>query len=73
MFVAGASLFSCSDKKESDALASSDLSESLKHSEGQFGKGFDEKMRADPNSEPAPVRKGDVKPVSYTAEPEPIT
>jgi hypothetical protein len=69
---AWASLSSCSDKSEGDAFASTDLSEPLNRSEGQFGKAFEEKMRAAPNSEPTPVREGDVKPVSDTAEPVPI-
>lgn len=41
--------------------------------EDQFGKGFAEKFRADPNSEPANLQDDDVKPVSMTAEPVPVS
>jgi hypothetical protein len=40
--------------------------------EDRFGKGFGEKFRADPNSEPANVTDGELAPVSDTTEPIPI-
>ncbi len=40
--------------------------------EDQFGKGFGEAFRADPNAEPAKVSDRDVEPVSLTAEPKPV-
>jgi hypothetical protein len=35
----------------------------------QFGKGFGEASRVNPNSEPRKVSEGDVRPVSLTEEP----
>ncbi len=69
ILIAGASLSSCSDKSESDAFADMNLSVGFEQSDKPFGEGFDAKFRADPNSEPTPVREGDVPPVSYTTEP----
>jgi hypothetical protein len=46
-----------------------DLRGSVAQPDARFGKGFDEKSKADPNSEPTPVRDGDVPPLSLTTEP----
>lgn len=69
---AGASLSACHKANESDASASSGSGTPGDHPEDRFGKGFGEKFRADPNSEPANVNDNDVKPVDPTAEPEPV-
>lgn len=70
LIFAGASLSSC-NKSESDALVLEARADSGRV-EDKFGKGFGEAFRADPNSEPVNVSEGDMKPVSHTAEPEPI-
>jgi hypothetical protein len=71
LLIAGASLSSCSDESGSDVFADMDLSAGVQKSglDERFGKGFDAKFRADPNSEPTPVRDGDVPPLSLTTEP----
>ncbi len=65
---AGASLSACGKNGGRDTLAPDSQVESGRV-EDQFGKGFGEAFRADPNSEPANVSEDDVKPVSLTAEP----
>ncbi len=70
LIFAGASLSAC-NRDEGDALVL-DARTDAERPEDKFGEGFGEAFRADPNSEPAPVRDGDVKPVSHTAQPEPI-
>ena len=72
MIVAGASLSACHKAAKSDASASLDFGNASDHPEDQFGKGFGEKFRADPNSKPTNVQDTDVNPVSMTAEPVPI-
>lgn len=69
---AGASLSACHKTNESDAFGASAAEGDSSRPEDRFGKGFGEKFRADPNSEPANVNDNDVKPVSLTAEPEPV-
>lgn len=69
---AGASLSACHKTNESDAFAVSGSDNDSSRPEDRFGKGFGEKFRAPPNSEPAKVNDNDVKPVSLTAEPEPV-
>ena len=65
------SLSACS-KTESDTLAIDGSRADAGPPEDQFGKGFGEKFRADPNSEPKEVKDNDVAPVSLTTEPVPI-
>ena len=69
---AGASLSACHKTNESAASAASGSESYGDHPEDRFGKGFGEKFRADPNSEPTNVNDNDVKPVDPTAEPEPV-
>lgn len=72
LLIAGASLSSCSGKEEGDAFASSNLSAAIDRSDAPFGKGFEKKFRADPNSDPTEVKNDDLAPVSFTTEPVPI-
>ena len=69
MLLSGASLSACNRKSESDALANDTFAVPSAAKGDQFGKGFGEAFRADPNSEPANVARNDVIPVSKTAEP----
>lgn len=70
----GASLCACHrEAGQGDAFAGSGNGEESGRMEDQFGNGFGEKFRASPNSEPAKVRSDDVKPVSLTAEPLPVS
>ncbi len=69
IMMAGASLSACSGKTEADVVAQDPLAGRTATQGDQFGKGFGKAFRADPNSEPAKVNDGDVKPVSLTAEP----
>jgi hypothetical protein len=71
LMIAGASLSACNKKSDGDALVL-DARAEAGGEEDKFGKGFGEKFRADPNSEPADVSDDDVKPISLTTEPEPI-
>jgi len=67
--VAGMSLTACSKKSERDILVPESTVASSGRVEDQFGKGFGEAFRADPNSVPANVSDADVQPVSLTAQP----
>lgn len=68
ILVTGTSLTACGDKSESDVLVPESVAEN-RRMEDQFGKGFGEAYRADPNSEPANVSEMELAPVSYTTEP----
>ncbi len=68
--MAGALLSSCNSRNDSEAPVDYGLGEQAGRQEDKFGKGFGKAFRAHPNSEPANVSEGDVKPVSYTAQPE---
>lgn len=67
-----ASLSSCSRQEGGDAQPALELGAELARSNDGFGRTFNERFRADPNSQPAPVRDGDVPPVSLTTEPDRI-
>ena len=68
IFLTGALLASCNKNNREDGSAA-DIRSDRGRVEDQFGKGFGEAFRADPNSEPANVSEGDMVPVSLTAEP----
>lgn len=68
ILAAGVSVSACGKNEGRDTVAPESRAESGRV-EDQFGKGFGEAFRADPNSEPANVSEDDVKPVSLTAEP----
>ena len=72
LVVIGSSLSACGKAGDDDTLTVAASGEDSGRPEDRFGKGFGEKFRADPNSEPAPVREGDVPPISFTAEPLPV-
>ncbi len=72
LILAGVLLSSCNNKSDSEAPFAADVGGQTARPEDKFGQGFGEAFRADPNSEPANVSSSDVKPVSDTAEPEPI-
>lgn len=68
LLIAGVPLSACG--KQADSGGDFDTFDvAAKRSEDQFGQGFGEAYRADPNSEPRPVAEGDVVPVSMVAEP----
>ena len=69
MLLTGASLTACNKQDASDALLPDQAASKARHPEDQFGEGFGNAFRAEPNSEPATVDEGDVIPVSQTAEP----
>lgn len=69
ILLAGASLTSCNKQDASDAPVPNQAELTVRSSEDQFGEGFGNAFRADPNSEPSNVMEGDVVPVSQTAEP----
>ena len=69
LLIAGVSLSSCSKNKDSDTLTIEPSAADSGRQEDLFGKGFGEKFRADPNSEPTNVNDGDLAPVSETTEP----
>lgn len=69
--VAGVSLSACGQKRDGDPLVLNAKSDTGRV-EDQFGDGFGEAFRADPNSVPRNVVDSDVKPVSLTTEPVPI-
>lgn len=64
-----ASLSSCSKQDDSGAQPPLVTGTEMARSDQGFGRKFDERLRADPNSEPAPVKEGDLPPVSLTTEP----
>lgn len=64
----GVSLSAC-NKRDDDTLTIGASEAETGRPEDQFGEGFGEKFRADPNSDPTPVKEGDLVPVSETAEP----
>lgn len=69
----GALLSACNRDSGNDALENDPFAaRSSGKSEEKFGKGFARAARANPNSEPRTVRKDELPPVSYTAEPVPI-
>ncbi len=68
LLIAGVSLSACS-KSESDTLTIEPSGVDSGQPEDRFGKGFGEKYRADPNSEPKEVNEADVTPESLTTEP----
>jgi hypothetical protein len=68
VLIAGTPLLACSKAGEEDDLAGN-VGERSDRVEDQFGRGFGEKFRADPNSEPANIEDGDVTPVSATTDP----
>lgn len=72
LMIAGVSLSSCNRRSESDAPAMANFGSDTGRPEDRFGKGFGEKFRADPNSQPKPVEKSDMPPVSMTTDPLPI-
>ena len=72
ILLAAASVSGCGQKNEREQLAL-DVRADTGRMEDEFGEGFGKAFRADPNSEPAPVKDGDVKPVSLTTEPVPIS
>lgn len=67
--LAGASLTACDKQNDSDALAPDEAVSKARNAEDQFGEGFGNAFRAEPNSEPINVDEGDVVAVSQTAEP----
>ena len=69
MLLAGASLTACNKQDASDALLPDQAASKARNPEDQFGEGFGNAFRAEPNSEPINVAEGDVVPVSQTAEP----
>jgi len=69
ILLASAPLSSCGKQADSGADRFGTFDVAAKRTEDQFGKGFGEAYRADPNSEPKPVAEGDVVPVSMVAEP----
>ena len=69
MLLVGASVVACERKPNDDASVANPFAQKSTRTEDQFGKGFGRAFRADPKSQPAPVKKGDVVPVSYSAEP----
>lgn len=70
--VGGTILSACGKAGDDDTLTVAASGEDSGRPEDRFGKGFGEKFRADPYSEPTPVREGDVPPLSLTAEPLPV-
>jgi hypothetical protein len=68
VLIVGVSLSACS-KSDDDTLTIEASQAETGRPEDRFGKGFGEKFRADPNSDPAPVKDGDLVPVSETTEP----
>lgn len=73
LLVAGATLTGCS-REAADAVESGDpFNSQARRTEDKFGEGFGNAFRADPMSEPTEVSDADVKPVSRTAEPVPIS
>lgn len=71
LVLVGVLLSSC-NRNDSETPSAVDVGEQSARQEDKFGQGFGEAYRADPNSQPANVSASDVKPVSDTAEPEPI-
>lgn len=69
MLLVGASVAGCERTPSDDAPVADPFAQKSARTEDQFGKGFGKAYRADPKSEPAPVVKGDLIPVSHTAEP----
>ena len=69
VLLASAPLSACGKQADSGADRFETFDVAAKHSEDQFGEGFGEAYRADPNSEPRPVADGDVVPVSMVDEP----
>jgi len=67
--LAGASLSACGRQQENGAIEGDPFAARSTAKEDQFGKGFGEAFRADPNSKPRTVLENDVVPVSLTAEP----
>ena len=69
LLIAGVPLSACGKQADSGSGDFETFDVAAKRSEDQFGQGFGEAYRADPNSEPRPVAEGDVVPVSMVAEP----
>ena len=69
MVVTWTSLSACNRQSGDDVLENDPFAVSSTARGDQFGKGFGEAFRADPNSEPRKVSDNDVAPVSSTAEP----
>jgi hypothetical protein len=72
MMLIGTSLSACHRQSQSDVLEKDPFAASRARPEDRFGKGFGQAFRADPKSEPAKVKPGDVAPLSTTAEPLPV-
>ena len=73
ILLSGASLSACNRDSGNDAFENDPFAaRSSGKSEDRFGKGFAKAASAKPNSEPRTVRKDELTPVSYTAEPVPI-
>ena len=64
-------LSACGQKRDRDPIIL-DTKADAGRVEDEFGKGFGEAYRANPNAEPRNVQDGDLKPVSSTSEPVPI-
>ncbi len=71
MLLGAASLAACGKNADSDLTVAESRSAGGRV-EDQFGKGFGEAFRADPNSAPANVSEGDTVPVSLDTDPVPI-
>lgn len=67
--VTGMSLVACSEKRSDDDILAPSATSDSGRVEDQFGEGFGEAHRANPNSEPVDVNEVELKPVSTTGEP----